>query len=512
MPMPALPPNRSRRHFLRRSSVAAAASVGLSDLAFLPTLGRVSAEEATAAPHRVMLRPEIEPVVRLIEETPRERLMEEVGQRVVSGKLSYQEILAGLQLAGVRNIQPRPVGFKFHAVLVINSAHLASVASPDSERWLPIFWALDNFKRSQHQDVVQGDWTMSPVIERDVPPGHLAVKAFRKAMDNWDEAAADVAVVGLARSATSAEMFELFAEYGSRDFRDIGHKAIYVANSFRTIENIGWQHAEPVLRSLAYALLAHEGTNPAQRDAESDRPGRENAQLLKMIPNDWLGGNRDPKRAASLLPVLRSGSFSDASQAAAELLRNRVHPQAVWDVLLGFAGELMMRRSDILSLHAITAANAMYYAWRRVRSARLQKFLLLQNAAFLTMFRRDPEEIASKKRFIDQLEPGKIESGSAIEEIFATISKDKVSAAAKVLSYCKDDPVRAREVIDTARRFLFLKGNNSHDYKYTAAVLEDYSQLAPSLRDHYLAASVFNLRGSGDRENPLVARIRGALG
>ena len=44
--------------------------------------------------------------------------------------------------------------------------------------------------------------------------------------------------------------------YGARDFRAIGHKAIYVANSCRTLESIGWQHAEPVLRSLAYARMA----------------------------------------------------------------------------------------------------------------------------------------------------------------------------------------------------------------------------------------------------------------
>ena len=500
----------SRRRFLTRGSVAAA-SLGLSDLSFLPTLGNVSAQEASAAPHLVVLRPEIEPVVRLIEDTPRDRLMEEIGQRVKAGKLSYQEILAGLQLAGVRNIQPRPVGFKFHAVLVINSAHLASVASADSERWLPIFWALDNFKSSQHQDVVQGDWSMGPVVESDVTAGHTAVQAFRVAMDNWDEAGADAAVAGLVRNLPADELFELFAEYGSRDFRDIGHKAIYVANSFRTIENIGWQHAEPVLRSLAYALLAHEGDNPAKRDAEADRPGRQNIELVKTIPDDWLAGDHDPGRAVSLLPILREGSAADASSAVADLLRRRVHPQAVWDVLLGFAGELMMRRSDILSLHAITSANAMYYAYRRVSDERLRKFLLLQNAAFMTLFRREPGEIADKKRFIDQMQPLAVEGDSAIEEIFATISTDKPAAAAKVLGYCKDDPARAREVIDTARRFLFLKGNNSHDYKYTAAVLEDYSQLAPSLRDRYLAASVFNLRGSGDSENPLVARIRGAL-
>ncbi len=34
------------------------------------------------------------------------------------GDLTYQELLAALLLAGVRNINPQPVGFKFHAVLV----------------------------------------------------------------------------------------------------------------------------------------------------------------------------------------------------------------------------------------------------------------------------------------------------------------------------------------------------------------------------------------------------------
>ena len=63
--------------------------------------------------------------------------------------LSYRSLLAGLFLAGIRNIKPRPVGFKFHAVMVINSAHLLGQTSAVSERLLPMFWALDNFKASQ---------------------------------------------------------------------------------------------------------------------------------------------------------------------------------------------------------------------------------------------------------------------------------------------------------------------------------------------------------------------------
>src|SRR5690242_2829295 len=112
-----------RRGFLQ-SAAAGGAMLGLGDLKFVTALAPVSAAEARIDTKAVQLRPEIEPLVRFLEETPRERLIEEVAQRIRSG-LSYRELLAALLLSGVRNIEPRPaVGFKFHGVLVVNSAHL----------------------------------------------------------------------------------------------------------------------------------------------------------------------------------------------------------------------------------------------------------------------------------------------------------------------------------------------------------------------------------------------------
>src|SRR6478735_1901473 len=157
----------TRRRFLKSTAVAGAA-VGFGDLSFLSRLPRISAAEAHLDPKIVRFHLDIEPLVRFLEETSREKLLEEVGSRLRRG-LTYRELLAALLLAGVRNIQPRPVGFKFHSVLVVNSAHLASLSSPDSERWLPIFWALDQFKSSQARDAQEGDWTMSPVNEALVP-------------------------------------------------------------------------------------------------------------------------------------------------------------------------------------------------------------------------------------------------------------------------------------------------------------------------------------------------------
>src|SRR5262249_18907531 len=149
-------------------------------------------------------------LVRLLEETPRASLLEEVAARIQKG-LTYRELLAALLLAAVHNVQPRPsVGFKFHAVLVVNSAHLASISSPDRERWLPIFWALDYFKGQQAEEERTSGWKLGPVNEARVPPARKARQVFLSAMENWDEEAADTAVAGLARSAGAAEILELF--------------------------------------------------------------------------------------------------------------------------------------------------------------------------------------------------------------------------------------------------------------------------------------------------------------
>ena len=497
-----------RRQFLQTAG-GSGAILGLCGLEqFLAELKPVPADEAKLDPRKVRFGDDIEPLVRLLEETPRDRVLEEVAGRIKQGT-AYKQILAALLLAGVRSIQPRPVGFKFHAVLVVNSAHLASLASPPEQRWLPIFWAIDNFKNSQAQNVQQGNWVMGPVAEKSVPAADKATAAFARAMDNWDEAAADVAVAGLARAAKPEEVFEILCRYGMRDFRDIGHKAIYVANSWRTLRQIGWQHAEPVLRSLAYALVEHEGDNPAKRDAPADRPWKDNQQLAATIRADWTAGKADPKASADLLLTLRNGSDAEASQQVVALLNKSVAPQSIWDALMDGAGELMMRDPNIRSLHAVTTTNAMHFAFGQTTSDLSKRLLLLQNAAFIPMFRGPPK---TKGTPIDQLEPlaPKASGAEAVGEILADISHDRLTAARKVLAYAQANPA-PKELIDAARLLIFFKGRDAHDYKFSAAVMEDYATLASPWRERYLAASVYNLKGSGAPDNELVKRARAAL-
>jgi hypothetical protein len=488
--------------------------LGLGDLSFLGRLPRVSAAEAQGDPKVVRLHPEIEGTVRLLEETPREKLLEEVAARIRRG-LSYREVLAALQLAGVRNVQPRPsVGFKFHSVLVVNSAHLASMSSPDEHRWLPIFWALDYFKDTQAADQREGNWTMAPVDESAVPPAHKARQAFIDAMDKWDEAAADAAVASLARHSTADEVYELFYRYGSRDFRSIGHKAIFVANSRRTLDAIGWHHAEPILRSLSYALLNREGgASPAESDLPADRPGRRNAELAQQLKDNWLSGKLEDSATSEMLAVFRQADDAEACKQTVELINRGVSPQSIWDALFVAAGELLMRQPGIVPLHAVTSTNALRYAFNATSDDASRRQIMLQNVAFVTLFREAAKGRGKlKDGRLDTLETAKLNSGgeAAVEEIFADVGDNTDAAAQKVLAYLEqgEDP---KQLLDAARVLIFLKGTNSHDYKFSSAALEDFYNVSPAWRNRFLASSVFNLRGSQARDNRLVARTRAAL-
>lgn len=507
-----------RRSFLKRVAAAGAAA-GASGPAFLAGLPPVSAADLEPLSGAVPLCPDIEPLVRLLEDTPRERLLEEVAQRVRGG-LAYRDLMAALMLAGVRNVQPRPsVGFKFHAVLVVPSVHLAAKASPEAERWLPLFWAVDYFKDSQARDIREGNWTMRPVDEAVVPAADKTRQAFTAAMDNWDESAADAAVAGLVRTAPAKEVFELFYRYGARDFRSIGHKAIFVAGAERTLEVIGWQHAEPIFRSLAYALLMHEGDNPAQRDAEADRPWRQHPELLRKLTADPSGGKSqapEPDAGATreLLAVLRSESYGDSARAVVDMLNRGVPLPSLWDAVFCGAGELLLRQPGIVALHAVTTTNALHYAYQASGDHQTRALLLMQNAAFLPMFRT---AMQGRGRIgaaaVEALEPGETVAGSAdgAADVLATVSRNRQEAVRKTLAYFAAGGA-AEPLLEEARQAMVLSGDNAHAFKFGAAVLEDFAALSPVWRGRFLAACMMQLNGSGQRESPAVTRTRAALG
>lgn len=496
----------------RRGFIAASACA-LSAASLVPGLPSVTAKEAQLKAG-IEFDPRVEPLVRLIENSPREKLFERVASKIRSGS-SYQQVLAALMLAGIRNVQPRPsVGFKFHCVLVVNSCHLASLAGPDEDRWLPIFWGLDYFKSSQADESRRSGWKMQSVNETLIPNSQQSHKMFVEAMDAWDAEKADAATAGLIRHMGATDVFNAIVRYAARDYRSIGHKAIYLANAWRTLQVIGWQHAEPVMRSLVFALLNHEGDpNPATSDLAVDQPWRDNASQCEGLPASWLDGKIDSAASKDLIATCREQNAADASRCAVEALVHGVSPQSIWDGVFVGAGELLMRQPGIIGLHGLTTANAMHFLWQTAQDDSIRRQLLLQACSFNPMFRQSAADRGDLKNLTISAvqESDAKESDINLDGVLSEISSDRYSAAKKVHAYLAAGG-DADAFVSQARRVLFAKGRDAHDYKFTSAVLEDYRHISPAWRELFLSMSVFNLKGTGHNDNGLVTRARSALG
>jgi len=271
-----------------------------------------------------------------------------------------------------------------------------------------------------------------------------------------------------------------------------------------------------VMRSLAFALREHSGTNPARRDDPADRPWRENLARAARIRRDWRRGRIAPQATTDLLAALRTASPSEGSERIMTMLNEGIDPSCLWDGLFLTAGELIGRQPGIVGIHCVTTVNALYFAYQTSENDETRQMVLLQGAAFLPMFR---QAMLGRGRLsnlrIDTLEQQEPQGRGpqAIEEIFADVGRDRVVAARKTLGLLqREQAAGAHALMAAGRRLIFTKGRDSHDYKFSSAALEDFYHTTPAWRDRFLATSMFNLRGAGGPDNDLVRRTRAALG
>ena len=123
-------------------------------------------------------------------------------------------------------------------------------------------------------------------------------------MEMWDAEAADAAVAALCRSSGAAQTMEPLWRMAVRDQRNIGHKAIFAAQSWRTLQTIGWEHAEPVLRSLVFGMLDLQGDSRPRPVG----PYEANLENAAKIRQDWQIGRDDPAATQALLQVIRQAT------------------------------------------------------------------------------------------------------------------------------------------------------------------------------------------------------------
>ena len=394
---PAMGAALRRRRFLQSAS-ALGLGAGLGDGPPAGDHARRGRRDGVG-PDAVRFRPEIEPVVRWIEETPRDAILDVAVDHLKRG-LSYRDLLAGLFLAGIRNIKPSPVGFKFHAVMVINSAHLlGQTAAGRRPAAAPVLGPrqLQELAGAGREggglDARQG---------RRGPPAHA-----RPGEGRIRQGDGRLGRRGRRRRRrrplpdrrARPRRWSRSGGMAVRDQRNIGHKPIFAAQSWRTLQAIGWQHAEPVLRSLAFGLLDLHGDS---RHVPVG-PYEANLENAAKVRDGWQVGKPDPAATRALLEALRQASPRRPRPRPSSCSTRASPPTRSGTPSSSPASELMMRNPGIVAIHATTSANALHYIYGASGDDTTRKLALLQAVGWQPLYRGRLKPAGAPT--IDALEP-----------------------------------------------------------------------------------------------------------
>lgn len=159
----------NRRSFLK-GSARTASLLGLGGLGTLAIPNAGSACAAPATPEPIPLHPDIEPLARLIRETPRERIVAVMIEQVRRG-LSYRRFLATNFLAGIRYDLSGQ-----HGVYVTHAVNQVGLDVPREDQFLPLFYHLGVLKSQDRTPYLRR------VPDADLPGPRQAEGVFQAAM------------------------------------------------------------------------------------------------------------------------------------------------------------------------------------------------------------------------------------------------------------------------------------------------------------------------------------------
>ena len=416
-----------RRRFLQSAS-ALGLGAGLGDWALLRTVTPAGAAAMAVGPDAVRFRPEIEPVVRWIEETPRDRILDVAVDHLKNG-LSYRDLLAGLFLAGIRNIKPHPVGFKFHAVMVINSAHLLGQTAVG--RRPPAAAALG----ARHLQEVAGAGRQGRRLDarqgRRVPPAPAATRPGPSSSARWRP--------GTPTRPTPRSPPSAGPPARPRRWSRSGGWPSATSATSATSRSSPRRAGGPCRRSAGSTPSPSSARSPSACSTSTATPATSPSAPTRRT-------SRTPRRSATTgrpasptppppAPCSRRSarpSPEDASAEAAKLLNQGVSPDSLWDAVVLSGSELMMRSPGIVAIHATTSANALHYIYSASGDDTTRKLALLQAVGWQPALPRPGQAHRRRRRSTRSNRPSPTPRATRPSaRSSTTVSNDRGEAAAQ---------------------------------------------------------------------------------
>ncbi len=485
-------PEFSRRTFLSEVGkgmlVATAGSVAPAALGLSPA--------AAAAPETLGFGA-LEPLVCLMQETPAERLLPALVQRLKSGT-SLKQLTAAAALANARTFGGEDY-IGFHTMMALAPAYHMAKELPTDRQALPLLKVL--YRNSSRIQALGGrkNEVLRPVAPNSTVGAATDEFALREAIRRRDTAAAEAIFARSARNSPRDAFNELLPAV--RDQLDV-HRVVLPYRAWDLLDIVGTEHAHTMLRqSVRFCLKAEPIRRPEWKEPE--------VVLSRVMEQHRLMDRAAGARAGDDAWVLRlsetifKSTPADSAAAVAEALGEGFAPDVVGEALSLAANQLVLRdpgrrpqhedvgkpagsvHGDSVGVHACDTANA----WRnmaRVANARNTFACLIMGAYQVA---RDRTIMGVD---LATLEP--LPSTYHLARVTATDPKALLAEAEEAIRGNLQGRATAvahrygllglppRPMFDLLLRYAISEDGNLHAEKYYRTVSEEYASTRPAYR------------------------------
>ena len=470
----------------------------------------------------------LEPLVRLMQETPADRLLPKLAEKLRSGT-DLRQLVAAAALANARTFGGEDyVGF--HTMMALAPAFHMARELPAESQPLPVFKVLyRNTNRIQEHGGRKGE------VLRAVKPAPLAGERpggelLREAVRQKDVAAAEQTFAALAQgSAEDAFNHLLVAVQDSTEV----HRVVLPYRAWDMLGIIGKEQAHTLLRqSVRYCVRAESRSRSASRD--------EPRTLLPKLLDEHKLHARPPgdrpaedKWVEQLSQTIFKSSPTQAASAAAAALAEGIAPAAIGEAITLAANQLVLRdlgrtlrdedrgkptgsvHGDSIGVHACDSANA----WRnmaRVSNARNGFASLILGAYQVALDRTQRggdflnwQPLPYGWQF-DQIK--KLTDADAIlREADEAICGNLQARASALVHHYGELGHAPRPVFDLLLRYAVSEDGALHAEKFYRTSVEEFGAARAAFRWRYLVALARVTASEFGRPAPGVSEARALL-
>lgn len=523
---------RTRRGFLADvGSGVLVASVGMGLATELGLAPKALADDAKgdgpAAPPALSFG-EMEPLVCLMQETPINRLLPTLAEKL-NGGADLRTLLAAGALANARTFGGEDyVGF--HTLMAMMPAHHMAAEMPDAQRALPVFKILyRNTNRIQEHGGRTGEVLQPVDAPAPLPEGVASSEALRQAIHKQDTATAERILLAIAQRSPEDAFNDLLMTVQERP--EV-HRVVLPYRAWDLLSIIGKEHAHTMLRqSVRYCVRAENHRGNPEMDAAK-------VILPKMLEKHGLLGKTAGERVAddawidAMCQTIFRSTPEQSADAAAAALAEGFRPADVGEAISLAANQLVLRDSgrspmiespgkpigsvhgDSVGVHACDTANA----WRnmaRVANARNAYACLILGAYEVAQDRIwsrgdflnwEAVPFAHHLNFVKSTDPAGLLA--EFDEAIRGNLQARASAVVHKYGQLGHDP---RGVLDLMLRYATSEDGALHAEKYYRTCSEEFAVTRPAFRWRQLVALARVTASEYGRPAPGYAEARDVL-